>query len=213
MRLKNSIILATLTATVAMMLTSLIAWVVYKSRLPGSWLLDFLAFIPITVPGIVMGMALILLYVAFPLPIYGTIWLLLIAYVTRYMPYGMRSASGAIVQIHSELEEAASASGASWWETFKRVTLPLLQAGNCRRLDLHLHRFVSRIFDFSVAGNRGKPRAIDSAVYHVRARTGDDCRGHRDLDDCCLAFDSGGFLQSLWTVWHSDIRESSCDRS
>jgi iron(III) transport system permease protein len=127
--LKNSIILATLTATVAMTLTSLIAWVVYKSRLPGSWLLDFLAFIPITVPGIVMGMALILLYVAFPLPIYGTIWLLLIAYVTRYMPYGMRSASGAIVQIHSELEEAASASGASWWETFKRVTLPLLRPG------------------------------------------------------------------------------------
>jgi ABC-type spermidine/putrescine transport system permease subunit I len=76
-----------------------------------------------------MGMALILLYVAFPLPIYGTIWLLLIAYVTRYMPYGMRSASGAIVQIHSELEEAASASGASWWETFKRVTLPLLRPG------------------------------------------------------------------------------------
>ena len=127
--LKNSIILATSTATVAMILTSLIAWIVYKSRLPGSWLLDFLAFIPITVPGIVMGMALILLYVAFPLPIYGTIWLLMIAYVTRYMPYGMRAASGAIVQIHSELEEAASASGASWWETFKRVTLPLLRPG------------------------------------------------------------------------------------
>jgi iron(III) transport system permease protein len=127
--MKNSIILATLTATVAMMLTSLIAWIVYKSRLPGSWLLDFLAFIPITVPGIVMGMALILLYVAFPLPIYGTIWLLLIAYVTRYIPYGMRSASGSILQIHSELEEAASTSGASWWETFKRVTLPLLRPG------------------------------------------------------------------------------------
>src|ERR671919_172780 len=127
--MKNSIILATLTATVAMMLTSLIAWIVYKSRLPGSWLLDYLAFIPITVPGIVMGMALILLYVAFPLPIYGTIWLLLIAYVTRYIPYGMRSASGSILQIHSELEEAASASGASWWETFKRVTLPLLRPG------------------------------------------------------------------------------------
>jgi iron(III) transport system permease protein len=127
--MKNSIILATLTATVAMILTSLVAWIVYRSRLPGSWLLDFLAFIPITVPGIVMGMALILLYVAFPLPIYGTIWVLLIAYVTRYIPYGMRSASGSILQIHSELEEAASTSGASWWETFKRVTLPLLRPG------------------------------------------------------------------------------------
>src|SRR6266542_3461527 len=127
--MKNSILLATLTATVAMVLTSLVAWIVYKSRLRGAWLLDFLAFVPITIPGIVMGMSLILLYVAFPLPIYGTIWLLLIAYVTRFIPYGMRSASGSILQIHSELEEAAAASGASWWETFRRVTLPLLRPG------------------------------------------------------------------------------------
>jgi len=127
--MKNSIILATMTATVAMILTSLVAWIVYKSRIPGAWILDFLAFVPITIPGIVMGMSLILLYVAFPIPIYGTIWVLMIAYVTRYIPYGMRSASGSILQIHSELEEAASASGASWWETFKRVTLPLLRPG------------------------------------------------------------------------------------
>ena len=125
----NSVILALSTATAGMVLTSLIAWVVYKSRLPGSWILDFLAFVPITVPGIVLGMALIMLYVAFPLPIYGTLWVLLIAYVTRYIPYGMRSASGAILQIHSELEEAAGASGASWWQTFWRVTLPLLRPG------------------------------------------------------------------------------------
>lgn len=127
--MQNSIILAFMSASVAMVLTSLIAWIVYKSRLPGSWMLDFLAFVPITVPGIVLGMALILLYVAFPIPIYGTIWVLMIAYVTRYIPYGMRSASGAILQIHGELEEAAAASGASWWETFKRVTLPLLRPG------------------------------------------------------------------------------------
>jgi iron(III) transport system permease protein len=127
--MQNSVVLALLSATGAMLLTSVVAWVVYKSRLPGAWLLDFLAFVPITVPGIVLGMALILMYVAMPLPIYGTIWVLLIAYVTRFIPYGMRSASGAIVQIHSELEEAAATSGASWWETFKRVTLPLLRPG------------------------------------------------------------------------------------
>ena len=127
--MKNSIILATFTATVAMLLTSLVAWIVYKSKLRGAWILDILAFIPITIPGIVMGMALILLYVAFPIPIYGTIWVLLIAYVTRFIPYGMRSSSGSILQIHSELEEAAATSGASWWETFRRVTLPLLRPG------------------------------------------------------------------------------------
>ncbi|HWH76230.1 MAG TPA: iron ABC transporter permease, partial [Candidatus Binatus sp.] len=127
--MKNSIILATLTASIAMVLTSLVAWIVYKSKLRGAWILDFLAFVPITIPGIVMGMALILLYVAFPIPIYGTIWVLLIAYVTRFIPYGMRASSGSIMQIHSELEEAAAASGASWWETFRRVTLPLLRPG------------------------------------------------------------------------------------
>ena len=127
--MQNSVVLALFSATVAMVLTSLVAWIVYKSRLPGAWVLDFLAFVPITIPGIVLGMALILLYVAFPVPIYGTIWVLLIAYVTRFIPYGMRSASGSILQIHSELEEAAAASGASWWETFRRVTLPLLRPG------------------------------------------------------------------------------------
>src|SRR5574341_538482 len=121
--MKNSIIFSTLTATVAMVLTSLVAWIVYKSKLRGAWILDFLAFVPITIPGIVMGMALILLYVAFPLPIYGTLWVLLIAYTTKCLPYGMRSASGSIIQVHSELEEAAGASGASWWQTFWRITL------------------------------------------------------------------------------------------
>ena len=125
----NSIMLALMSASAAMILTALIAWIVYKSRLPGAWLLDFLAFVPITVPGIVLGMALILFYVAFPIPIYGTIWVLLIAYVTRFIPYGMRASSGAIMQIHSELEEAAGTSGASWWQTFWRVTLPLLRPG------------------------------------------------------------------------------------
>jgi iron(III) transport system permease protein len=127
--MKNSVVLGIMSATAAMVLTSLVAWIVYKSRLPGAWILDFLAFVPITIPGIVLGMALILLYVAFPLPIYGTIWVLLIAYVTRFIPYGMRAASGSILQIHGELEEAAAASGASWWQTFKRVTLPLLRPG------------------------------------------------------------------------------------
>jgi len=127
--MKNSLILALMSASTVMMLTSVIAWIVYKSKVPGAWALDFLAFVPITVPGIVLGMALILLYVAFPVPIYGTIWILLLAYATKYLPYGMRSASGSILQIHKELEEAASASGATWWQTFRRITLPLLRPG------------------------------------------------------------------------------------
>ena len=63
------------------------------------------------------------------LPIYGTLLILLIAYCTKYMPYGMRYATTSMTQISSELEESAQVSGASWWTTFRRVLLPLLSPG------------------------------------------------------------------------------------
>jgi iron(III) transport system permease protein len=162
--LQNSIVLALSSATVAMVLTSMVAWIVYKSRVPGAWLLDFLAFVPITVPGIVLGMALILLYVAMPIPIYGTIWVLLIAYVTRFIPYGMRAASGAILQIHSELEEAAATSGASWWETFKRVTLPLLRPGFAAGW-IYICIVSFREFSTSVLLATGESRVLSILLY------------------------------------------------
>jgi iron(III) transport system permease protein len=112
-----------------MLLTSILSWLIYRSRLKGAWLLEILAFLPIAIPGIVLGMAMIMLYVAFPIPIYGTLWVLLIAYTTKYLPYGMRATSAAIVQIHRELEEAASVSGGNWLQTFFRVLLPLLRPG------------------------------------------------------------------------------------
>jgi iron(III) transport system permease protein len=62
-------------------------------------------------------------------PIYGTIFILLIAYCTRYLPYGMRYAVTSMQQISGELEESAQVSGASWWQTFRRVLLPLMWPG------------------------------------------------------------------------------------
>lgn len=164
--MQNSIILALMSASIAMVLTSLIAWVVYKSRVPGAWVLDFLAFVPITVPGIVLGMALILLYVAFPLPIYGTIWVLMIAYVTRYLPYGMRASSGAILQIHSELEEAAGTSGASWWQTFRRVTLPLLRPGFVAGW-IYIFVVSFREFSTSVLLATGESRVLSILLFNM----------------------------------------------
>jgi iron(III) transport system permease protein len=81
------------------------------------------------IPGLVMGVALLFVYLRFPLPVYGTIWILLIAYLTRYMPYGMRYASSSMFQISNELEESAQTSGASWAQSFRRVVLPLLVPG------------------------------------------------------------------------------------
>ncbi|MCL5958950.1 MAG: iron ABC transporter permease [Chloroflexi bacterium] len=123
----NSFELAVGTATVIMLLTSVIAWITVKTKTPGRQVLDAFAFLPIAFPGIVLGVSLIWVYLILPIPIYGTIWILLIAYITRFMPYGIRSCTSSMVQIHKELEEAAHTSGASWMETFTRVVLPLLK--------------------------------------------------------------------------------------
>jgi iron(III) transport system permease protein len=127
--LRNSLILAVAAPTVMMFIASIVSWVVTRSKRRGAKALEFFAFLPVTIPGLVFGVALILMWATAPIPIYGTLWLLLIAYVTRFMPYGIRFVSGSMLQISSELEEAAAASGASWWQTFRRITLPLLRPG------------------------------------------------------------------------------------
>ena len=64
-----------------------------------------------------------------PLPVYGTLWILLIAYVSKYMPICMRACSASLTQVHRELEDASQMSGASWWYTFSRVLVPLILPG------------------------------------------------------------------------------------
>jgi iron(III) transport system permease protein len=123
----NSIALSVGSATIIVLLTSAISWITVRTRLPGRWLLDHLASLPLIFSGVVMGVALIWVYLTLPIPIYGTVWILLVAYVTRYLPYGMRISSAALLQIHRELEEAAETSGASWSRTFVAIVLPLLQ--------------------------------------------------------------------------------------
>jgi iron(III) transport system permease protein len=108
---------------------AIVAWLVIRTRARGRWLLDNLVFLPLTIPGLVLGVSLLFVYLRVPLPIYGTIWILLIAYVTKYMPYGMRYASNSMYQISSDLEESAMVSGATWWQRTWRVTIPLLKPG------------------------------------------------------------------------------------
>jgi len=74
-------------------------------------------------------LALIWLYLTIPIPVYGTLWILLIAYVSKYMPIPMRACSAAITQVHKELEDASEMCGGSWWFTFSRVLVPLIMPG------------------------------------------------------------------------------------
>lgn len=126
---KNTLLITFATATVIMALTAVIAWITVKTRLPGRGLLDLLAFVPIAIPGLVIGIAMIQQYINFPVPIFGTIWILIIAYVVRFLPYGMRANSAAMIQIHRELEEAGAVSGSNRLQTFRRIILPLLRPG------------------------------------------------------------------------------------
>jgi iron(III) transport system permease protein len=127
--LKNSLVLGLGSATLVMGFMAVAAWLVVRSRVPGRQAVDHLAFVPLVIPGLVLGLSISFVYLRSPVPIYGTLYILLIAYCTRYMPYGMRYAVTSMQQIAGELEESAQVSGASWWQTFRRVLLPLLSPG------------------------------------------------------------------------------------
>jgi iron(III) transport system permease protein len=125
----NSLILSFGSATLIMLITSVICWIVVKTKLPGRWVLDNLASLPMVFPGLVLGLALMIFYLNVDVGVYGTMWIMFIAYVTRFMPYGLRFNTTSMMQIHKELEESAAMSGASWGTTFYRVILPLLKPG------------------------------------------------------------------------------------
>lgn len=126
---KNSLILGLGAATGVMFLGAVASWLVVRTTIRGRWVVDNLAFLPLIIPGLVLGVALLYVYLRIPLAIYGTLWILLIAYLTRFMPYGMRYASTSMFQLGRELEESAQMSGAGWWQTFRRIVLPLLMPG------------------------------------------------------------------------------------
>jgi iron(III) transport system permease protein len=85
--------------------------------------------LPLGFPGVVLAYGLLQAWINPPLVLYSTIWILFIAYMTRYLPIGVRATSATLVQIHQELEESSLSCGASWLQTFQRVTLPLLKPG------------------------------------------------------------------------------------
>ena len=125
---KNSLITAVSAGVIVTLLCAVVAYITVKSRLRGRRILDALATVPIAVPSVLMGVGILYWYIAAPLPVhlYGTLAILIIAFVTITLPYAMRYLVPGMTQINDELEEAATASGASWPATFRRVFVPLL---------------------------------------------------------------------------------------
>jgi iron(III) transport system permease protein len=126
--LKNSLIVSFTSGFIVTALSAFVAYITVKTNVVGRGLLDGLATIPIAVPSIVMGVGILYFYLVAPLPVhlYGTLTIMVIAFVTITMPYGMRYLAPGMAAIKDELEEAATSSGASWLQSFRRVFLPLL---------------------------------------------------------------------------------------
>jgi iron(III) transport system permease protein len=122
----NSLIVGTVTATAVVILAGAASWLLVRSRIPAKWSLDQLIALPLIIPGIVLGLAVLLFYLHTPIPLYGTLWIMVVAYIASYTTYGIRYTQPALLQVHSELEESAKISGARWPTVFRRILLPLL---------------------------------------------------------------------------------------
>jgi len=123
----NSFILAFAGASIAMVLSIVVSYMIHRTKGFESRLLDFLCVVPIGFPGIVLAMGVLVTYIK--TPIYATLWILLLGYITRFFPYGQRNISSVMLAISEELDQSSRMAGASWFTTLRRVTIPLLKPG------------------------------------------------------------------------------------
>jgi iron(III) transport system permease protein len=123
----NTLVLGIATSSVVVPFTALCAWLAVR-RHAGAWLLDQIAMAPLVFPAIVMSVAFLNVFVNLPLPLYGTLLSVIIASSVRYLPYGMRYAYAGVLQIHADLEDAATTAGAGQTFVFIRIVAPLIAA-------------------------------------------------------------------------------------
>jgi iron(III) transport system permease protein len=125
----NSTKLATTAAAIAVVIGASVAYLDLRTAVRGRRLLDYLAILPLGLPGTVMAVGILLAFLRSPIPIYGTIWILLVAYVARFVPLATRSANATFRQVDASLEEAGRITGASWWVAVRRILFPLARPG------------------------------------------------------------------------------------
>jgi iron(III) transport system permease protein len=128
--MKNSLFLSLTTAFITMFVGTMVAYVIVKIKAKGKEVLEVLSVLPYSVPGIVLAIGVILMWSgAFRINLYNTVWIILIAYIARYMAFSMKSASASLEQVHDSLEESARSCGATHWESLADITLPLIRPG------------------------------------------------------------------------------------
>jgi iron(III) transport system permease protein len=155
---------------VGVLFFSFIAYVIVKTRYAGRGLLDFLSWLPWSIPGILLGIALLwtFLQTRIFLPIYGTIYLLMIAMLIKSMPFGTQMIKSVLIQLGSDLEEASKVCGGTWYHTFKRVIFPLTMPA---LITVALVGFISAARDIStvVLLGSGKSRTLSLLMLDFAA--------------------------------------------
>jgi iron(III) transport system permease protein len=159
----NSIKLSVAGATICMVLALLIACAIHRGRGRGRASLDVLSSLPVGFPGIVLAMGILITYIRTPL--YSTLAILLVGYVTRYIPYGQRMVSSVLLALSPELDQSSRTSGASWATTLRRITLPLLKPGVVAGWLLLFVIFL-REFPISVLLYKGGLEVLSVAVWY-----------------------------------------------
>jgi len=154
----NTLAIGAGSAVIGILFYALIAYMIVKTKHAGRWLLDFLSWLPWSIPGILLGVALLwtFLQTRIFLPIYGTIYLLMIAMVIKSMPFGTQMIKSVLIQLGSDLEEASKVCGATWFHTFRRVILPLAMPA---LITVGLIGFISAARDISTVVLLGSGRS------------------------------------------------------
>ena len=120
----NTVVLVVASATIVMVASALIGWFTTRTGSRAGKILDAMSFAPMAIPPIVLVLAIVLIYLRTPL--YGSIWIIVLTHCTIFLAFGVRTMSTALIQIHKELSDAALVSGASWFTSFRKITLPLV---------------------------------------------------------------------------------------
>ncbi len=125
----NSLELGVCVATIGAVVIGVLVWIIFRSRMPGRGAVEYVMMLPQAVPRMVFGLGLLWAWINIPIPIYGTLWLLGLAYFTVFIPLGLRTLAGVVLQIDPTLDECAQVCGASWGQRMRTISLPLLRPG------------------------------------------------------------------------------------